>query len=169
METLLLDEFKSNAIFRLKEGQRMILLAFNNIDEQQLWLYPQKNGLALGNQIVHICGNMRQYIISSLGCQYDLRKRDLEFSIQGGMSKKELLEHLERTIHQAVEVIQKTEAKEYTTYRKVQGFTLSGLGVVLHAVEHFSYHVGQIAFWVKQLTNQDLGFYKNVDLNQSNS
>ena len=169
METLLLDEFKSNAIFRLKEGQRMILLAFNNIDEQQLWLYPQKNGLALGNQIVHICGNMRQYIISSLGGQYDVRKRDLEFSIQGGMSKKELLEHLERTIHQAVEVIQKTEAKEYTKYRKVQGFTLSGLGVVLHAVEHFSYHVGQIAFWVKQLTNQDLGFYKNVDLNQSNS
>ena len=169
MDTLLLDEFKSNAIFRLKEGQRMILLAFNNIDEQQLWLYPQKNGLALGNQIVHICGNMRQYIIYSLGGQSDVRKRDQEFSIQVGMSKKEVLEHLERTIHQAVEVIQKTEAKEYTTYRKVQGFTLSGLGVVLHAVEHFSYHVGQIAFWVKQLTNQDLGFYKNVDLNQSNS
>ena len=169
MKNLILDEFKNNSIFRLREGQRMILLAFSSIDEEQLWLYPQKNGLALGNQIVHICGNMRQYIISSLGCQYDVRKRDLEFSIQGGMSKKELLEHLERTIHQAVEVIQKTEAKEYTTYRKVQGFTLSGIGVVLHAVEHFSYHVGQIAFWVKQLTNQDLGFYKNVDLNQSNS
>ncbi len=169
MKNLILDEFKNNSILRLREGQRMILLAFSSIDEEQLWLYPQKNGLALGNQIVHICGNMRQYIISSLGCQYDVRKRDLEFSIQGGMSKKELLEHLERTIHQAVEVIQKTEAKEYTTYRKVQGFTLSGLGVVLHAVEHFSYHVGQIAFWVKQLTNQDLGFYKNVDLNQSNS
>ena len=169
METLLLDEFKSNAIFRLKEGQRMILLAFNNIDEQQLWLYPQKNGLALGNQIVHSCGNMRQYIISSLGGQSDVRKRDLEFSIQGGMSKKEVLEHLEKTLHQAVEVIQKTEAKEYIKIRKVQGFTLSGVGVVLHAVEHFSYHVGQIAFWVKQHTNQDLGFYKNVDLNQSNS
>jgi uncharacterized damage-inducible protein DinB len=85
------------------------------------------------------------------------------------MSKKEVLEHLEKTLHQAVEVIQKTEAKEYIKIRKVQGFTLSGVGVVLHAVEHFSYHVGQIAFWVKQLTNQDLGFYKNVDLNQSNS
>jgi uncharacterized damage-inducible protein DinB len=40
--------------------------------------------------------------------------------------------------------------------------------VVLHVVEHFSYHTGQIAFWVKQLTDHQLGFYANVDLNQQN-
>jgi uncharacterized damage-inducible protein DinB len=52
--------------------------------------------------------------------------------------------------------------------RKVQGFNLTGIGAVLHAVEHFSYHVGQVAFWVKQLTNSDLGFYDQQDLNQLN-
>jgi len=124
METLLLDEFKSNAIFRLKEGQRMILLAFNNIDEQQLWLYPQKNGLAIGNQIVHSCGNMRQYIISSLGGQSDVRKRDLEFSIQGGMSKKEVLEHLDKTLHQALEVIQKNRGQRiYKNQKSTRVYT----------------------------------------------
>ena len=52
--------------------------------------------------------------------------------------------------------------------RKVQGFDLSGLGAVLHAVEHFSYHVGQVAFWIKQLTTEDLGFYADQDLTQLN-
>ena len=55
---------------------------------------------------------------------------------------------------------------QFIEYRKVQGFELSGLGVVLHAVEHFSYHVGQIAFWVKQLTKSDLGFYDDRNLNE---
>ena len=50
----------------------------------------------------------------------------------------------------------------------MQGFEFSGLGAVLHAVEHFSYHVGQIAFWVKQLCEEDLGFYRDHNLNQLN-
>ena len=51
----------------------------------------------------------------------------------------------------------------------MQGFELSGVGVVMHAVEHFSYHTGQIAFWVKQLTQEDLGFYDGMNLNTKNS
>ena len=52
--------------------------------------------------------------------------------------------------------------------RSVQGFSFSGVGIILHAVEHYSYHTGQIAFWVKQLKNKDLGFYDGIDLNKKN-
>ncbi|MGA1777081.1 MAG: DinB family protein, partial [Flavobacteriaceae bacterium] len=75
---------------------------------------------------------------------------------------------LTTTVALAVETIETTSEEEYLRKRKVQGFNLTGIGAVLHAVEHFSYHVGQVAFWVKQLTNSDLGFYDQQDLNQLN-
>ena len=80
-----------------------------------------------------------------------------------------MLKKVTATVALAVETIQTTSEEEYLRMRKVQGFNLSGVGVVLHAVEHFSYHVGQVAFWVKELTTSDLGFYDQQDLNQLNS
>ena len=51
----------------------------------------------------------------------------------------------------------------------VQGFQLSGIGIVVHVVEHYSYHTGQISFWTKQLKNKDLRFYAGLDLNVQNN
>jgi uncharacterized damage-inducible protein DinB len=102
-----------------------------------------------------------------LGEQKDERKRDIEFSTNAG-SKEELLTLLTTTVLKAQDTIQNATLLQYETVREVQGFRLSGIGVVLHAVEHFSYHTGQIAFWVKQLTQEDLGFYTGVDLTQNN-
>jgi len=168
MEQQLLAEFKQNALFRLEEGQRMIHLAMAKVGEEQLWELPVENGLSLGNQLLHCCGNMTQYIIASLGELPDQRQREKEFSTKEGFTKAALLEQLDQTIVQASHTINSATAEAYTRKRKVQGFELSGVGVVLHAVEHFSYHVGQVAFWVKQLTASDLGFYDTHDLTQLN-
>jgi len=168
MDNRLLDEFKQNAIFRLEEGQRMIHLAFAKIGEEQLWEIPVDQGLSLGNQLLHICGNMTQYAIASLTEQPDQREREKEFTTKEGFTKAELLQRLDHTISLAISSINEASATQYSRLRKVQGFELSGVGVVLHAVEHFSYHVGQIAFWIKLLTHEDLGFYADHDLTQLN-
>lgn len=166
MNEIIISEFKENAIFRLDENLRMIRIAFSKITNDILWKQPTEKGMALGNQILHSCGNLTQYVISSLGEQVDDRDRDLEFSTGSGFNKEELLQQLETTVSKAQEIIQKASIKQYEKSRKVQGFQLSGVGVVLHAVEHFSYHTGQIAFWIKQLTQEDLGFYAGLDLTQ---
>ncbi|MEK9613364.1 MAG: DinB family protein [Flavobacteriaceae bacterium] len=168
MENLILKELKKNAVFRLEEGQRMIHVALAKIREESLWQLPIANGLSLGNQLLHICGNMNQYAVASLGEQLDTRKRDLEFSTKEGFSKADLLKKLDHTVFQAIQTIQTTSEAKYCEIRRVQGFEFSGVGVLLHAVEHFSYHIGQIAFWIKKLTQEDLGFYKNHDLTQTN-
>lgn len=168
MDNRLLDEFKQNAVFRLEEGQRMIHLAFAKIGEEQLWEIPTANGLSLGNQLLHICGNMTQYTVASLSEQPDKREREKEFKTKGGFAKGELLQRLDQTIALAISSINEASAIQYTQLRKVQDFELSGVGVVMHAVEHFSYHVGQIAFWIKLLTKEDLGFYDQHDLTQLN-
>ena len=74
-------EFKKNAVFRIKEGQRMVHLTFEKTIEEHIWKLPISNGISLGNQILHINGNMTQYIISSLGENIDYRDRDKEFEI----------------------------------------------------------------------------------------
>ena len=165
MEESFIIEFKKNCCYRLDEGQRMIHLALSKVAENDLWKLPVKNGMALGNQLLHCCGNMSQYIISSLGENIDKRERDKEFSTDSGFSKIELQDKLDKTIIESKLIINKATKNQFSKYRKVQGFELSGLGVVLHAVEHFSYHVGQIALWVKQLTKSDLGFYNDRNLN----
>lgn len=169
MTTLAIEEFKANAIFRLDESFRMIQIACSKITPAQLWLRPVDNGMSLGNQLLHSAGNMRQYIVSSLGETKDNRQRNTEFSTREGATIAQLLESLKNTVEQAKQVIRSAPEAHFLKKRHVQGFSLSGIGVVLHAVEHFSYHTGQIAFWVKQLTKEDLGFYSGIDLTQKNN
>ncbi|HZJ60322.1 MAG TPA: DinB family protein, partial [Chitinophagaceae bacterium] len=122
----------------------------------------------VGNIILHLCGNMRQYAISSLGNSKDVRERDKEFSADGGYSGAELFKKLTDTVEQAKKIIQSTTEEELLRERKVQGYTHSGIGIVLHVTEHYSYHTGQIIFWTKLLKDKDLGFYAGVDLNTKN-
>ena len=63
----LIIEIKKNSIYRLEENLRMVLICIDKITEKDLWKKPSKKGVALGNQIIHIVGNMTQYLISSLG------------------------------------------------------------------------------------------------------
>lgn len=169
MNKHLVEEFKSQTNFRLDEGLRMVNLALDKTTETQLWQLPYDGGMRLGNQLLHMAGNLRQYVLSGVGKQEDRRNRPLEFETKGGRTKKELVNALTNTVQEAKEVINQTSQEELLKNYILQGFTLSGLGAVLHAVEHFSYHTGQIAFCVKQFTGEDLGFYAALDLNQKNS
>ncbi|NER16416.1 DinB family protein [Spongiivirga citrea] len=168
MEELLVSEFKENAIYRLDESSRMVAKALRDIDEIQIWKKPNGVSNSTGNLILHLCGNITQYAIASLGEIPDLRDRDAEFAAKNGLTKTELLEKLERTVESAKATIKKASVEQLTRKREVQGFNFSGIGIVMHVVEHYSYHTGQIAFWVKLLKDKDLGFYDDFDLNIKN-
>ncbi len=164
-ETRLVDEIIKNALYRMDESTRMIKRSLAELTEEEAWQKPNSSLNSIANLLLHLSGNISQYIISSLGEQEDERKRDLEFSLEGGLTKDELLRKLEDTVDTAKRVIFDASADKMIQYRSVQGFSFSGIGVIMHAVEHYSYHTGQIAFWVKQLKDKDLGFYEGVDLN----
>lgn len=157
------------ARYRMDESLRMIKKSLERLDEEDIWKRPNTSSNSVGNLILHLCGNIRQYIISSLGGQPDLRQRDNEFSARGDKSKKALIELLEQVIEESEAVLTSVSTDELLRNREVQGFTMSGIGVVLHVVEHLSYHTGQIAFWTKLLKDEDLGFYDGFDLNLKNT
>jgi len=87
----------------------------------------------------------------------------------GGVTKSDLLEKLDAVIVLVKENIAACSIEQLLKIRTVQSFTMSGIGVIIHLVEHLSYHTGQIAFWTKILKDQDLGFYEGFDLNSKNS
>jgi len=162
------SEFLENSIYRLDESTRMIKISLDSISESDIWKKPNESSNSIGNQIAHICGNMTQYIIASLGEQDDYRNRDEEFSMTGGFTKIQLIHKLEDTVNKARLVLNECNKKQLIKKRIVQGYNLSGIGIVMHAVEHYSYHTGQIAFWTKLMTNKDLGFFDGRDLNTKN-
>ena len=169
MTETLHQEFVEQAIFRLDESNRMVRRAFDELAEEDVWKRPNSASNSIGNLILHLCGNITQYILSSLGNTEDRRQRDAEFAVREGYAKAELLDLLLNTVRQAREVIRQQDAESLMRKRMVQGFQMSGIGIIFHVVEHYSYHTGQIAFWTKLLKDKDLGFYAGLDLNVKNA
>lgn len=168
MQNLTTRDFVANANYRLDESTRMIKIAFSHLSEEDLWKKPNESSNSIANLILHLCGNITQYVISSLGEKEDKRQRDLEFDTKGGFSKGELLDKLTAVVEEAKKTISESTDEQFLKKRKVQGFDFTGLGAALHAVEHYSYHTGQIALITKLLKNKDLGFYADLDLNIKN-
>ncbi|HEY2722545.1 MAG TPA: DinB family protein [Chitinophagaceae bacterium] len=161
-------ELIQEAIHRIDENTQKIVASLNELDETEIWKRPNSHSNSTGNILLHLCGNIRQYAISSLGKQEDTRERDKEFSAVGGYSKSELLNKFLGTIAEAKSVIQNISTNELLRKRQVQGFIHSGAGIIIHVTEHLSYHTGQLIFWIKLLKDKDLGFYTHVDLNVKN-
>lgn len=162
------EEFIKQAIYRLEENTPKIKKCLDELSEEEVWKRPNASSNSIGNIIVHLCGNITQYILSSLGDVEDRRERDKEFSVQGGLNKIELFHQLKSTVDKAATIIQNVDQNDLLKKRSVQAYELSAIGIILHVVEHYSYHTGQIIFWTKLLKDKDLGFYSNVDLNKKN-
>jgi len=163
-----IKEFISQAIHRIDENTPKLMACFRELGEADIWRRPNQHSNSVGNIILHLCGNIRQYAISSLGNRKDIRERDKEFSADRGYAATELLKKLTDTLDEARAIIQNVSEEELLRKRKVQGYTHSGIGIVIHVTEHYSYHTGQVIFWTKLLKDKDLGFYANVDLNAKN-
>lgn len=150
---------------RLREGQERIHACVKRLDSSALWHRPNAHVVSVGNLVLHLCGNVGQWVNSTLGGRPDHRERDEEFSTPGPIAQQELLEMLDSTLASAIDVIKGLSGSDLERTWQVQGFRESGTAIVLHVVEHFSYHVGQITLHTKLLLDIDTGYYAGQDLN----
>lgn len=162
------NEVIDQAILRMNENTPRIEKCLNHLTEEEIWQKPNSSSNSVGNLMLHLCGNIRQYIISSLGGEEDKRTREREFTETKSLNKSELLKKLTDTVHIACCTIRNLSEEDLLEMRSVQGFNYSGIGNIIHVVEHYSYHTGQIAFWTKLLKDRDLGFYEGINLNLKN-
>jgi uncharacterized damage-inducible protein DinB len=155
-------QFLDHSINTLKLFATRIETCLGMLNEEQIWARGNENENAIGNLVLHLCGNVRQWIISNIGGQPDFRQRDSEFSARGGASTADLLERLRGTVAEAVGVIDGVTAQRLLDRRVIQGEDVSVLQAIYHVVEHFTLHAGQIIFATKMLTGTDLGFYRHL-------
>ncbi|HEX4138199.1 MAG TPA: DinB family protein [Bryobacteraceae bacterium] len=154
--------FLQYSVEKLREFLDRIEVCLKKLSDDQIWARGGQNENAIGNLVLHLSGNVRQWIISSLGDNQDRRDRNSEFAAQGGFTKAELSVRLRDTIESAVQVISSLDTVRLTRAYEIQNYRVSGLEAVYHVVEHFGQHTGQIIFATKMLTRKDLGFYRHL-------
>lgn len=162
------SQFLSNAQLRFDENTERIEKCLQLLGEEELWYSPNQSSNSIANLILHLCGNIGQYVLSGLGGEQDQRNRQEEFTSRETHSRAELYDILLTTVSAAKEIINAMDEEELCMIYRIQGFDLDGISVVIHVVEHYSYHTGQIALLTKLIKNQDLGFYAGQNLDIKN-
>lgn len=163
--------FVRHARFRLREDYPVkISGALAELTDEQLWWRPNEASNSIGNLILHLCGNVRQWLIAGVGGATDVRNRSGEFDERNRLSKEDLLAKLQTTLEEVDVVLAQLEreliADEMLLQREIvpQGFSQTVLDSIFHAVEHFSYHTGQIVFIAKLLAADRISFYDDRQL-----
>ncbi|HEY0547593.1 MAG TPA: DinB family protein [Pyrinomonadaceae bacterium] len=129
------------------------------LSDDEVWWRADARSNSIGNLLLHLAGNARQWIVSGVGSEPDARARQAEFDAHEGLGRAELLERVRRTIDEADAVLARVDAARLLERRRIQECDVSVLEAVFHAVEHFSMHTGQIILITKMLTQSDLHFY----------
>jgi hypothetical protein len=133
------------------------------LTSDQVWWRPNPASNSIGNLILHLNGNVTQWLIASFSGREDRRDRPAEFAAETGPAPAELLATLAPTMQQAGEVLSRLTESDLTAPYEIQGYHVTGLQAVYQVVEHFSLHYGQIAYIAKSFIGRDLGFYRGLD------
>ncbi len=162
----LVQEFEQRVF---EESYARIYKCLTMLDEKQLWASPNPTIPPAGCQILHLCGNARQWILSGLGGLPDNRDRDQEFVVQENIRKSDFIFLLENIKSQLGRCFNELKEEDLTAIHSIQGFKVTGFSAIAHVLEHFSYHSGQITLLTKLHTGKETGFYSEMDLNQHNN
>jgi hypothetical protein len=151
--------FLAHSVNKLTQMNGHIEACVSRLDEDQVWQGPQNS---VGNLVLHLCGNVRQWIGSSIGGLSNVRQREREFAADARVSTEELRLLLSATIGDALAILEKLPPDRLTERVVTQDGERSVLEVIYQVVGHFQQHAGQIIFATKLITGEDLQFYKKT-------
>ncbi len=129
------------------------------LSDEQIWWRPNEESNSIGNLLLHLSGNARQWIVSGLGPATDARDRDSEFAQREIIARDDLLALLRQTLSEVDVTLASLDPDNLLEHKKIQGLEVTALEAIFHVVEHFSMHTGQIILFTKLLTSTDLHFY----------
>ena len=151
--------FLTAAADKLAENLDRIETCVPKLPPEWLWARESENENAVANLVLHLEGNLRQWIVSGIGGAPVTRDRQSEFSARSGETGTVLVANLRSVVHDAVRVIRTLPHARLTEAVSIQGYDTTVLAAIFHVVEHFSGHTYQIILLTKRATHEDLGFY----------
>ncbi len=163
--TLIAESFLQRSRYFLNnEYLPKIRLAIEPLSDEAIWWRANESSNSIGNLMLHLAGNIRQWIVSGVGGAADVRQRSTEFRARGGKDKAALLAHLTTAVRDADGVLAALSADELGRPRQIQGRSTTVFEAVYHVVEHFSTHTGQIILLAKVHAGEKIRFYDDADL-----
>jgi len=137
----------------------------NVLTQNQIWSTPNDVLVPVGCLVKHLLGNMQQWLYSGVLKEPFIRDRDFEFIAQEELNKKDLLDQMKEAKKRIIHALDQLTETHLTKNYKIQGFETTGFSAIIHVIEHFSYHTGQITTLTKLFTSQETDYYEERDLN----
>ena len=129
---------------------------------EMLWWRPNDESNSVGNLLMHLEGNVRQWIVGAVGGAPDVRNRAGEFAAKEGATRDELMRRMEQTLDEADDVLARLRPEQLTERRRVQARDVSVLDAVYQVVQHFALHLGQIILVAKAQIPGAVKFYEDA-------
>ena len=156
------SQFLKTSIEKLELHSGRIADCVGRLNHDQIWTRNAENQNSIGNLILHLCGNVRQWIGFGVGGQADIRDREAEFAARSGLEPAQIIAKLKSTVAEAIDVLRKADSARLMDRVTIQNRDVTKLEAIYQVVEHFAQHTGQIIFVTKMLTGDDLGYYKDL-------
>lgn len=148
-------------------GIHPVIACIEKLEDPHLQYRPNDNSNSINNLVLHLDGNVRQWLLSTLSDAKDNRKRNTEFDRNNVKTKTQLIEILRQLEKDIRSILPNTIELDLVEIQKVQCFEETNLSIIVHVIEHFSYHVGQITYITKMILDIDTGYYSDLDLEKT--
>ena len=152
-------EFLRVARTELRQGCDRVCDCLGRLSAKQIWHRDNAIENSIGNLVLHLSGNVRQWILAGVGGQPDNRDRDWEFATREALPAEVLAERLSSTVAEAEALLADLAPHTLMEKRSIQVYDVTVLHAITHVLTHFAGHVGQIIWATKHVTGQDLGYY----------
>lgn len=139
-----------------------IRLAVGTLDEGAIWHRFNEGSNSIGNLLLHLSGNIRQWMVCGVGGARGERNRAAEFSARSGPPRDELLALLDNAVRDSDAVLARLTESDLARSVNIQGRDTTIIGAVYHVVEHFSMHTGQIIMLAKIHAPGAVKFYEDA-------
>jgi uncharacterized damage-inducible protein DinB len=149
---------------QLEQNFQKLRAVVELMSEEDLWWRPNDSSNSVGNLMLHVCGNLSQWILAGVGGELYDRRRAEEFAARGVASKAELLARLNDVVGRCRSVVGSATRDQLLPVRRIQGTETDGLGAIFHSVDHLTYHTGQIIYVAKLLMHgrEEIEFYPHL-------
>jgi len=117
------------------EYRTKLRAAVDALPPDALWWRPNEQSNSVGNLLMHLAGNIRQWIVSGVGGAPSTRDRAAEFAATSGVGTAGLLATLDQALDDVDAVLASLSASDLLSTRTIQGRELSVLDGDRDAVE----------------------------------
>jgi uncharacterized damage-inducible protein DinB len=155
----LTHDFSDYACRKLEENLGQVIRCAELLSPEDVWHKPNRHCNSVGNLILHLSGNVRQWIVAGIGGEPFQRDRPAEFAEPGPLPTRQIVGDLQETVQRAMKIIGAVDEAALGTRRSTQGYDMTTQAAIFHVVEHFSFHTGQIIHATKLLRDLDLSLY----------